>query len=259
MRHKLEVDGTDLSTFGVYVSGDGTFSGAEKQYTFYDAPQRNGSILSKSYQFADINVSYKCFIYDNFRLDTIQPWYGNMAMLRSFLMSRNGLVKIKDNYHPAEYRLGVYQGPLEPDVKPDLKAGSFTLTFRCKPQRYFITGDIFTECEMTGSDVAYPFTNPTKFASLPTFRVYGYGRFRVTHTTIDYVDIAQHDKPFIVIDGETMSCHYGDTDMSAYVSFSDNNGAWADPPKFLPGGNNVRLYANQNITEVDVWPRWWTA
>lgn len=133
MRNYLTIAGKDSRDFGVYISGHGTFSAPEKAYTFYDVPGRNGAIIGNDHRLENIEVSYECFIYTNFNQ--------NIAEFRTFLLSLDGYQKLTDSYHPDEYRLAVYVGPFEPDVTAKNDAGSFTLTFNCKPQRWLISGE----------------------------------------------------------------------------------------------------------------------
>ena len=133
MRNYFTLAGKDSRDFGVYISGQGTFSAPEKAYEFYNVPGRNGAILGNDHRFENIEVSYECFIYSNFSK--------NIGDFRTFLLSLDGYEKLIDSYHPDEYRMAVYTGPFEPEVTSKNDAGSFTLTFNCKPQRYLTSGD----------------------------------------------------------------------------------------------------------------------
>lgn len=133
MRNYFILNGVDSRDFGVYISGQGTYSAPQKAYTFYNVPGRNGAILGNENRLENINVSYEAFIYADFD--------NNIANFRTFLLSLNGYQKLSDSYHPDEYRYAVYQGPFEPKVTKVNDAGSFVITFSCKPQRYLTSGD----------------------------------------------------------------------------------------------------------------------
>lgn len=133
MRNYFILNGRDSRDFGVYISGQGTFSAPQKAYTFYNVPGRNGAILGNENRLENINVSYEAFIYADFD--------NSIAKFRTYLLSLNGYVKLTDSYHPDEYRYAVYTGPFEPKVTKINDAGSFTITFSCKPQRYLTSGD----------------------------------------------------------------------------------------------------------------------
>lgn len=133
MRNYFILDGVDSRDFGVYISGQGTFSAPQKAYQFYNIPGRNGALLGNEHRLENINVSYEAFIYSNFD--------ENIAAFRTFLVSLNGYKKLTDSYHPDEFRMAVYEGPFEPKVTKMNDAGSFVITFSCKPQRFLFSGD----------------------------------------------------------------------------------------------------------------------
>ena len=133
MRNYFILNGVDSRDYGVYISGQGTFSAPQKAYTFYNVPGRNGAILGDEHRLENIEVSYEAFIYSDFDK--------NIADFRSFLLSLDGYQKLTDSYHPDEYRYAVYQGPFEPTVERTNDVGSFIITFSCKPQRYLLSGD----------------------------------------------------------------------------------------------------------------------
>ena len=90
------------------------------------------------------------------------------------------------------------------------------------------------------------FNNPSPFNAKPLIRVYGIGTFRINDNV---VTIASHDKPYIDIDCELQECYYEGDNMSAYVSFSEN-----DYPVLVPDDNYVLMVG---VTKLDVTPRWW--
>lgn len=254
MRNHLYVDGTDLATFGVYCSGQGTFSAPKREYTYYDVPGRDGSLLGVSTRLQNIEVSYECFIYTNFA--------ENMRRLRSFLLSRLGYVRIEDTYDTTHFRLGVYEGELEPAVTMKNNAAQFTLTFNCRPERWLKSGE--TVVEFTS---AKTFNNPTLFESKPFLRIYGYGNLHFGAPSTDgyfrgtAVIIDDTSTEYVDIDCETMNCYYGGTNLASYVGFQrvTDPGIYyngADAPTLLVGETYVSKVEN-TITKVEITPRWW--
>ena len=133
MRNYFIYNGRDSRDFGVYISGQGTFSAPQKAYTFYNIPGRNGALIGYDNRFENIEVSYDAFIYKDFSK--------NIAEFRSFLLSVPGYARLEDSYHPDEFRMAAYVGAFEPEVTPKNDAGQFTITFNCKPQRYLLSGE----------------------------------------------------------------------------------------------------------------------
>lgn len=133
MRNYFILNGVDSREYGVYINGQGTFGAPKKAYNYYNVPGRNGALLGNEHRLENISVSYEAFIYTNFS--------ENLAAFRSFLLSLNGYTRLSDSYHPDEFRLAVYEGPMDPEVTRMNDAGSFVITFSCKPQRFLYSGE----------------------------------------------------------------------------------------------------------------------
>ena len=88
MRNWLTFGGKDSRDFGVYISGQGTFTAPEKAYTFYAVPGRNGALIGNERRLENIQVSYECFIYSNFKQ--------NVADFRTYLLSLDGYQELTD-------------------------------------------------------------------------------------------------------------------------------------------------------------------
>lgn len=134
MRNYFTFAGVDSRDFGVYISGQGTFSAPEKAYEFYAIPGRNGALIGNEKRLENIEVTYEAFIYSNFN--------ENIAKFRSFLLSVDGYQRLQDTYHTDEFRMACYKGAFEPTVTSKNDAGSFQITFVCKPQRYLTAGEL---------------------------------------------------------------------------------------------------------------------
>lgn len=243
MRKHLYVDNVDLATYGVYISGGGTFSAPEKEYTWYSVPSRNGDILGLNRRLLNIKVTYDCFIYTNF--DT------NIANLRNFLLSRDGFVRISDDYHTGEFRKGVYEGPFEPTITKKLDAGSFQLTFNCMPQRYLTSGETAT----TYTSFPVNVTNPTQFPAQPLFRIYGTGELAVGNVSI-FIS-SSYPYSYVDVDCENMSAYYGSTNVPQYVGFLRTGATLygLDAPTLPSGVTAIRNLGS--ITKLELTPRWW--
>ena len=256
MRKHLYVDNTDLSTFGVYCSGQGTFGAPEKEITTYTVPGRDGLVLGVNERMENIRVVYPCFIYTNFA--------ENMKNLRSFLLSRSGYVKINDDYDTTHFRMGFFEAGIDPDVTTKNDAGSFNLVFNCQPQRWLNSGETVIERLIT-STTTLPIVNETQFVAKPFVRIYGYGNltFYYEDGTRITIGIARNyntdsGNEYIDIDCETMDCFVGDANYSNYVSFTAGASQFGvDAPTLKPGTTTVRVLSGNHITRVQITPRWW--
>lgn len=158
MRNYFTFDGIDSRSFGVYISGQGTFKAPARSYDAMEIPGRNGALLGIDSRLGNVELTYPAFIYSNFA--------ENIAAFRAFLLSHKGYFKLKDSYHPSEFRLAYYPGPFDPDVTSANNAGSFDITFICKPQRYLESGEEVIELTPGQSETHTYTGNPASFVAL---------------------------------------------------------------------------------------------
>lgn len=233
MRNYFTFNGNASTSYGVWISGNGTYNAPNREYENISIPGRDGDLLGISTRLSNVPLVYKCGIVNSFD--------ANLASLRSMLLSTIGYAELSDTYHTDEYRMAVYKGGLEPDMMRGLIAGEFELEFECKPQRYLTSGK--TEVTITSGD---KLTNPTPFAARPLIRVVGSGTLTIgSHVTT----IAANSKSHIDIDCDMMDCFSDADNCNSLVSFSTN-----DFPE-LPSGETTIQYSG--LTSVKITPRWW--
>ena len=235
MRHWLLIDGKPTKDFGVYLSGDGTFKAAEKNLEEFTIPGRNGTFHYKSDTYKNVIVPYDCFIFKDFKR--------NVAALRSFLLSREGYVRIEDTHHPDEFRMGIYHEEFAPDVFVDLTAAQFTLNFDCKPERWLKDGEKITSFTTAGTLI-----NTTYFTAKPLIRCYGSsGTVTVNGVSVTVTGV----NSYVDLDSEEQESHKG-SDYTLNSRTTLNNGQF---PTLKPGSNSVSF---TGFTKIDITPRWWT-
>lgn len=233
MRNWFVLNGVDSRDFGVYISGQGTFSAPRREYNMIPIPGRNGDLVGNEKRFENLELTYPAFIYTNFKQ--------NIRNFRNFLLSLVGYHTLTDSYHTDEFRMALYEGEFEPEVQPKNDAGQFDIVFNCKPQRFLNSGTEVTTLTASGS-----ITNPTRFASQPLLRVYGTGQLGINSDTIT---ISRADV-YTDIDCAMMDCFKGTTNRNQFVSFSSYNF-----PVLQAGENNFSL--GSGISRVEITPRWW--
>lgn len=170
----LTVDGESSRTYGVYITGQAVYNAPQREVEMISIAGRNGKFALDKGRFENIEVTYPAGIY----ADTEEDFAEAISDFRNYLCSRDGYVRIEDEYNPNEYRMGVYKSGLE--VTPKLlKAGEFDITFDCKPQRWLKSGENAITVE-SGDAV----TNPTLFESSPLLITEGYGDIDVAGNII---------------------------------------------------------------------------
>ena len=235
MRNYFTLDGVDSRTFGVYISGQGTFNAPVRDIDFIQIPGRNGDLIGLPTRLENGEYSYNdAFIYADFK--------NKIAAFKAFLLSKPGYRRLIDTYHPTEYRLVAYRGGLDVDPTTKNNAGKFDIVFAAKPQRYLLSGDTAVSLSASGT-----INNPTLFDALPLVRVYGAGVLTINGTDITISEA----NTYTDIDFESGYAYNGTDDRNAYVSLDVN-----DFPALIPGDNAITL--GTGITRVDVTPRWWT-
>lgn len=139
---KLVFDGVDITDYGLTISGEGTYDAPERDETRFEIPGRNGDIVVDNGRYKNITVKYPVNIERDFS--------EKIGALRSFLMSHKGYFRMEDSYHPDEYRMARYAGPLTFDeVGPLSKWATFELIFDCMPQRFLKSGEKEIELNFT--------------------------------------------------------------------------------------------------------------
>lgn len=272
MLDHLYVDGTDLTTFGGYYFDGYTRNAPVREYTFYDIPGRNGSVLGPSSRLQNIEVAYD-FIIDS---------EANLRSLRSFLMSREGYVRIEDSVHTTEYRMGVFEGPLEVTSTKDRDQHKGTIVFNCQPQRWLKSGE--TEIQFNTFGLIENFT---PFDVYPLYRIVitpyttntvwldydqridgggyiggGNGRLIKTKSTVYgaseiYVDAMTMEVYRIDYNGIKISM--ADQVSVLYTEGNSEGGHGADPP-IIPkdGALSYRdAYSSVPASDIYVTPRWY--
>lgn len=161
----LTFDGKSSSEFNVYITGEAVFNAPEKAVEMVSIAGRNGAFALDYGRFENIEVTYNCGIVADDETD----FAGAISDFRNWLCSRNGYVRLSDDYNTGEYRQAIYKSGLEVETAR-LIAGEFPIVFECKPQRFLTSGE--TAVAVTSGD---DITNPTLFDARPLLEVTGYG------------------------------------------------------------------------------------
>ena len=231
----LTFNNVSSETFSMFISGEGTFNSTARNVQTYNVPGRNGALVIDNGFYDNLAVSYPAFI--------VKSFDANFGALRAFLLSHIGYFKLTDTYHPTEFRMARFTGNVQPKMSQYNTEGSFTITFDCKPQRFLTSGETVTTLTADGS-----ISNPTKFASKPLIRVYGYGALGVGSETIT---IGSHSYTYIDIDCDTEDASYSGNNCNSLITLTGDSF-----PELASGANGITL--GTGITKVEITPRWWT-
>ena len=175
----LTFDGKTSREYGVYITGQAVFNAPERDVEMVEIPGRNGAFALDHGRFQNIEVTYPAGIFAENDADFAQA----ISDFRNWLCSRQGYVKLTDDYNPNEYRMAIYKSGLEVNAE-QLEAGEFEIVFECKPQRFLTSGD--TAVAITSGD---DITNPTLFDASPLLEVTGHGGISWDSQTISVSNV----------------------------------------------------------------------
>lgn len=244
--NSITFNGISSATYGMYVSGNQTFNSAVKDYEKVSIPGRSGDLLIFNKRYQNVDVNYDAFVIPTVINGTSYNYNQTTELIRAWLLSADGYCRLTDTYHPNEYRMAAFSGPIDFDTIL-LEAGQTTLTFDCKPQRWLTSGETaITINRPSTGQITTSISNPTKFEAKPLVRVYGTGSviigsggFIINTSGSSYIDI----------DCEIQECYEGSNNRNSNVTI----GEW---PTLTSGVNGIA--ADRTITKIIITPRWWT-
>ena len=223
----------DSRAFNIGIYGNQLFDPPKRKYEEIEIPGRNGKLLIDEGTYENQKIPYDAYIIKNFAI--------NIDTFRNELLSQGGYQRLEDTIHPEEFRMAMAL-PFAVDMKGVLKAGTFTIEFDAKPQRFLKSGEISREFQASG--IIY---NPTRFGSKPLLRVYGSsaGTVGIGSQTITVSSVNE----YVDIDCELMNAFKGAINCNGNVSFSGNIE--------IPSGRSGIAFTG-GISRVIVTPRWYT-
>lgn len=232
MRQFLTYAGRSTKEFGIFISGEGTFSSPERNTSSQEVPGRNGAILFDMGNYKNMPLKYPAFIIK-----------GLPTRIRDFLNfagAQIGYQRLEDTYHPYEFRMARFKTNPSIDTAGYMnRSGKFTLEFDCKPQRFLKSGEEITTLEADGVIL-----NRTLQNAKPLLRVYGTaGAIEIGAETIEISAIDD----YVDIDCEIMDAYKGAVNCNGNVAFTDDI-------VLSPGDNNISL--SGDITKIEITPRW---
>lgn len=230
----LIFNGRSSLDFKVRISGAGTYKSPERDISSIEIPGRNGSLTLDNGRFKNVRTTYEAFIAEEFE--------ENFSAFKNFLQQDSDYHRLEDTYHPDEYRMARFLGPLDPDVKFN-EAGSFTLSFDRMPQRWLTSGESPTRISSAAAVTLY---NPTQYKALPKIVVTaGTGQIRVNDTILTLTA----NNGATVIDSEMQDCYEGATNRNKQLTL--NSGSY---PALEPGSNVISVASG---IVIEIYPRWW--
>lgn len=167
--------------------------------------------------------------------NSIQPIINEVART----LYKNGWQTLVDDYEPDVFRMAYYQGPFDVENR-FTRAGKFNVSFRCRPERFLISGNVSAGVNNNGNVF-----NPTAYSSKPLIHIEGQGNgtLTVAGVTMSFTGIVD----YLNLDCERMDCY-------RLPSENRNNLMTGEYPVLKPGDNIVIFTGG--IESVAITPRW---
>jgi len=251
---------------GIEVWAPPNYQIPQKDYETIHIPGRDGDLLIDKNSYKNVSRSYTV----SFGQEDKKNFTSLANALAEWLHSASGYARLEDSYEPEYYRLACYQKATEITNAYQI-AGSATIEFNCKPQRFLKSGDrpvnfikgkygindsmgqmILDSSKNTVEGYIESqryINNPTQHASSPIIKVYGNGagEIQIGNNAITIVSI----NGYLVIDSDLMEVYKDETNCNSKVKFGLNSF-----PKLRPGINDISF--SGEITRLEVIPKWWT-
>lgn len=206
----------------------------ERDYTITHIPGRNGDIIQDNGCYKNVERTYEV------SFDTPNEDFATYAnAVSAWLHSTTGYARLEDSYEPNYYRMATYQ---ESNIFENLynQAGTATIVFECKPQRFLKTGDNIITIQNS-----LTIMNPTGFEAYPLFKVTGTsGVLTVNGNSITFSSIDD----YVILDCEL---------QDAYKENINKNSTISGTFPVLKTGSNTISWTG-DISSVTMKPRWWT-
>ena len=158
-------NGKSSSDYGINVEHYPDYEIPERDYDVVHVPGKNGDIFVDKKSYKNVNRTYVL----SSGSDVEHSFTSIMLNIVNWLESGSGYCTLSDTYEPDYYRKAMYNSAATFTNIHDGGARA-TISFNCKPQRYFHSGDVPVTFTSPG-----PLNNPTVFNYKPIITVYGRG------------------------------------------------------------------------------------
>lgn len=234
-------NGRSSKDIGLEVETFPQYEAAQKVLDVISVPGRNGDLIVDTGKYRNVPRPYKVSIATFDKVSYSQK----MSQVAEWLYSASGYARLEDSYDEDFYRMAYYGDQTSFENVFD-EGGRATLTFVCKPQRYFKSGEfpiLFTE--------SGKIQNRTTHEAYPLLKV-------ITDDTEGTISIGEYhfeieagSGTHVNIDCELQDAYYNGESKNNFINL---NGG--DFPRIDPGTQVISFTGG--VQSVEVIPRWWT-
>ena len=126
----MKINGTSLSTYGIYISSDTYLDSPLIDYSEFQVPARSGNVILDNKRLGNVVRKFSCYVKDN-------PTTA-IANLKKLIYGVRGYMKLESDYDPTTYQMGYLAQEIQfaPFQTGTALTVNFELYFSCQPQKY---------------------------------------------------------------------------------------------------------------------------
>lgn len=229
------LDGQRCDAVGIQLRQPLAFSAAKPKIKRVSVPGRNGDLFFAEGGFENVTGEGKCFVLA--RWDPAEAF----AAAAHWCLAKGGYRRLESSEEPGFFRQAIVSAGIPLDVKAHACV-LFTLSFDCKPQKFYKSGERPLLLRHSGERLFNPGCE-----ALPLITVYGAGAATLT--------AGGHTVQMREIGGSlTLDCEM----QNAYRGLQNVNDTILAPtfPTLPPGACDITWTGG--VTSVEILPRWWT-
>lgn len=229
----IEFNGVTSSSLGIIVDDYYTKGIPQRRVKSLTIPGKNGTVFEDEGVFDNCTQDYTLYWLPEHTKDSdVLDW-----------LKQDGYYKWKHSSIPEHFQLAraIPSSTLinHRDCYHELK-----VTFSCKPEMYFISGDFIITASST-----IQLQNPSLQTAKPKLTVYGNTDSPQAITVNNKVFTLNNIDEYTVLDSELQEAYKG--------SINKNNTVSGEFPVFV-GGVISEISFSSGITKLEIQPRWWT-
>lgn len=234
--------------FGMVVYGcEGIDEIATRDVTPIVVPGKNGVLHLDNGRWDERQISYLCYVPGV----TSDNYIAKMLEIRAFYGEEGHAeyLPLFDTFYPEHFAQAAFAGAMEPEPMAFRTKGLIKITFKCRPERYLISGQETTTFTAQ-STAPFELTNPTDFSAFPLIYITGRGTGSVTFSAgLIYSCTINVNFSTSLSEGTSINCETYQMTRPEKVT--------ADVlPVLYPGTTTVTF--DGGVETVAVTPRWWT-
>lgn len=147
MKKNLYLNDINIGDYGIFINSDTYLDAPQIDYTSYNIPARNGSVIQYNKRFENVVRKFECYIPDT---QVVQTALDN---LKKLIYSNTGYIKISSDYEPDCFMYGYMAQDINVEPFNNELTAEFELYFSCMPQKISVNGNEYTYSRQLQGDV----------------------------------------------------------------------------------------------------------